>query len=176
MFKGVSYLKLNQILLALTAFVLFIAFRYSLLPTWRVYDELQRLESQTESGKAGNYSGMNNSYAEKEKNNLIREFSQSGARTILLDSISAFTGRTGILLKEMPEPRMISDTGFLVQQNNFLIEGRFSDLLQLLYLLEYKMNIGKISSVRFYTPSTSEEKGSLLANITIQNMIHETTH
>jgi hypothetical protein len=93
----------------------------------------------------------------------------------LLDIISHYCAESKISLISYPEPITIHENGFSNEINVFTVQGDFKKLLMLLYILEQKDKIGKVSSADFKTSKNYEtKKFELTCTIYIQTFKKET--
>jgi hypothetical protein len=100
----------------------------------------------------------------KETNN--RELQQS-----LLGIITRYCKDNNLILDDFPKPELSRDGGVTLETNTFIIEGAFNKLLQLEYLFEQKLKIGKIASVHYKAKRNYDtKKYTLTVTIFIQNI------
>jgi hypothetical protein len=89
----------------------------------------------------------------------------------LLEIVTDYCKTTGSILREFPEEIETVKGNYIVRTNRLIIEGDFSQLLSLVYTLEQKVNIGKVSSVNYSSRKEPRTKQmTLTATIYLQNI------
>jgi len=97
--------------------------------------------------------------------------SESPAREELLGLLTDYCQRSGVVLREFPQTVIKQDKDLLVETNTFTIEGPYTRLLKLVYELEQKKKIGKVSSVTYQAKKDNTTKRLVLtATIYLQNI------
>jgi len=103
----------------------------------------------------------------KENNN--KELQQS-----LLGIITRYCKDNSLILDDFPKPELSKSGGVTLETNTFIIEGAFNKLLQLEYLFEQKLKIGKIVSVHYKVKRNYDaKKFTLTVTMFIQNIKSE---
>jgi hypothetical protein len=89
----------------------------------------------------------------------------------LLEVITNYCQKNGAVLREFPR-NVTSDKGDLqIETNLFVVQGDFSTLLNLVYLLEQEKNIGRVASVLYQLQKDVRSKEmALTATIYLQNV------
>lgn len=150
-FKHISYKKKNRALAIGSILFAFAAYNISLVPTIDLYKECNTLESSL------------NEMQDIDKNMLIikRQLgnmdAQSGTKTsvntnireALLGTLTSYCQSSNVLLKDFPKTNVSQEGDYKIETNVFVVEGAFTKLLKLIYLLEQKNRIGKIASTKF---------------------------
>ena len=97
--------------------------------------------------------------------------SAQNTHDVLLSSLSRYCKENNTTLKRFSEPTFNNQGEFEIQTNSFTAQGSFSNLLRLIYLLEQKQRVGKISSVSFETSKDiNTQKTLLTANVYLQTI------
>ncbi len=89
----------------------------------------------------------------------------------LLEIISNYCSLNNVILREFPTPIILNEQEFSVETNVVVVDGSFSNILNLIYLLEQKKKTGKISSLQFNSKKNFKTKQlGLSASLYIQNV------
>ncbi|MCH8903115.1 MAG: hypothetical protein IIA45_04285 [Bacteroidetes bacterium] len=67
----------------------------------------------------------------------------------LLDLVSSFCKNKGILLKEFPLATIHKRGGYNLESSKIIVEGSYTQIVELVYELERKIRAGKIASLHF---------------------------
>ena len=175
MWKLLTYRKKNQILwIGGAALVLFIYF-FTISDTLDLISETNALEERTQQSAdmPGTVVILKSQIAEIEK---LMGASRDSGKTFqneLLDVVSAYCKESGIVLKEFPAPVVHRDHSYRVETSMFTIEGHFTGLVKLVYLLEQVKRIGRVASVEFVKGKNQAKKPVLWAIIYVQNISKE---
>lgn len=175
MFKELTYKKKNRwlvvgaILLAMIVYSLFLFIKRTAMSI----SECKELEKRT--ALAANAPMQ----IEKIQSELMTlnsvigsdQRSESPAREELLGLLTDYCQRSGVVLREFPQTVIKQDKDLLVETNIFTIEGQYTKLLKLVYELEQKKKIGKVSSVTYQAKKDNTTKRLVLtATIYLQNI------
>lgn len=96
---------------------------------------------------------------------------ETPVREDLLSLLTNFGQNHSIVLREFPPTLFKQDNDLLVETNMFTVEGSFTKLLALVYELEQKKKIGKVSSVIYQTKKDNATNRLVLtATIYLQNI------
>ncbi len=96
---------------------------------------------------------------------------ETPVREDLLSLLTNFGQNHSIVLREFPPTLVKQDNDLLVETNMFTVEGSYTKLLALVYELEQKKKIGKVSSVIYQTKKDNATKRLVLtATIYLQNI------
>ena len=89
----------------------------------------------------------------------------------LLGIVTDYCQKTNSILREFPKSISTKEKGVLIETNVFVLEGEFTKLLRLIYVLEQKNKLGKIVSVKFRTKKDFQTKNiCLISAVYLQNM------
>jgi hypothetical protein len=80
----------------------------------------------------------------------------------LLEVVSYFCQKNNLLLKKFPNEEFYEEKEFIVGTTEMKIEGNFINLLKLLYLLEQKEAVGRVSSSSFDMVFDNKRKKNVL--------------
>jgi hypothetical protein len=90
---------------------------------------------------------------------------------LILSLVTNYNQTHGTVLKEFPKTNLAKENDFLIETNVFTAQGEFSNLLDLVYLIEQKQKIGKIASVDFLLKKDNQNHTTnLLATLFVQNI------
>lgn len=73
------------------------------------------------------------------------------SRQLLLEKTTNYCQENEVILKEFSQPFIVIRDKYLIETNTLILNGRFSKLLNFVYLLEKTNQSEKVSSVRFST-------------------------
>lgn len=89
----------------------------------------------------------------------------------LLGLITNYCQKNKAVLREFPETVIFNKENLLVETNQLVIAGNFSTLLNFVYLLEQKSNLGKVTSTHYQLKKDIKSKEMVLtATIYLQNV------
>lgn len=80
----------------------------------------------------------------------------------LLEVVSNFCQKNNLLLKEFPYEKYHEEKEFVIGTTELKVEGAFVNLLKLVYLLEQKEAVGRVSSSSFDTVFDNKRKKKVL--------------
>lgn len=173
MFKNLTYKKKNILLMIVAVLALYLIYVLGIKKTFVAYSEYIKAQSQIEL--AANAPIM---AAQLEKQLLqidskIGKQNMNGQNTgqALLELITNYCQKNHALLLEFPETIDTKQGNLLIETNVIVVEGNFSSLINLVYLLEQKNKLGKIASVRYQLKKDIKTKEmALKAAIYLQNI------
>lgn len=173
MFKNLTYKKKNQLLIIASVLILYLIYAFAISKTIASYDEYNKAKSQIEL--AANAPTMT---AQLEKQ-LLQMDSKIGKQNLngqnteqaLLELITNYCQNNHAVLREFPETTVAKQGDLFIETNLFVVEGEFSSLINLVYILEQKNKLGKIASVRYQLKRDFKTKDmALTAAIYLQNV------
>lgn len=173
MFKELTYLRKNQLLIA--AFVILLLLVYSLAIKKTIHESKQVADAEKKIELAVNAPLMA-AQLQKElmlMNEKIGDKNLKGQNTAqtLLELVTNYCKNNRAVLREFPETNTSDQEGLRIETNRFVVEGNFSTLLNLVYLLEQKNKLGKISSVVYQLKKDFKTKNKvLIATVYLQNV------
>ena len=173
MFKNLTYKKKNQLLLAAVLVIAYLIYVLAISKTTAAFHDYKNLQKNVELVK--NAQVMANQL-EKE---LLQIDSRIGNNNInglqteqaLLELLSNYCKSNKATLREFPASTNFAQGDLLIETNKFVVEGDFSTLLKLVYLLEQKNKLGKVTSVRYqYKKDVITRNMALTATVYLQNI------
>lgn len=173
MLKDLSYKKKNQFLLIGTILFFFIAYYMAFGKTISLFLECNSMKKQLSglSGAPGRATALQQKLSELDQRLGGKQLSDTNTQQVLLNVITNYCQSSKIVLREFPKAITKQEKDYLVETNFFTVEGGFSKLLNLVYLLEQKEKIGRLASVLFQAKEDVRTKVlSLTATIYVQNV------
>ncbi len=96
---------------------------------------------------------------------------QENVNEALLSLITGYCQSKNAVLREFPQTTLTEDGNLSIETNQFTIGGNFFTLINLVYLLEQKYNLGKIAAVNYQLKKDFKTKElQLTATIYLQNI------
>jgi hypothetical protein len=172
-FKDLSYKKKCQYLLGGALLLGVVAYMAAFNNTIRLYMENNVLEAKLErAAKAPSQVLVLESALEAIDDQLsyyIIDTLKNHETT--LEIVSEFCFRNRLILKELPKKEVMEEEDFTIETSILSVEGNYKDLLRLVYELEQKHKIGRLSSVSFRLFKDNHlKKHILVLTIYIQNI------
>ncbi len=175
MLENLSYKKKNKFLLYGGLLLLFLLYALFISDTIELHAVCSSLTGQVQMAqgapeKVRIYEGR---LTEMEKQLGMEQVQakEGEVEQALLSTVANYCQGNGLVLREFPSTEQSAENDFKVQTNVFVVEGGFVKLLKLVYLLEQKQKLGKVSSVDF--SSKKDYKTGLFAltaKVYIQNV------
>ncbi len=173
MFNNLTYKKKNQLLIIATVVVVLLVYYIAVKETIHAYSEY------TDSNKKMEVAANAPALVVKLKNELSRIDVKSGSQQkkeqntaeALLSLITEYCQNNNAVLRDFPETSIATQGDLLIETNRFVVAGNFTTLINLVYLLEQKNKLGKISSVKYQLKKDFKTKEMVLtATIFLQNI------
>ena len=99
-----------------------------------------------------------------------RENSLSSEQNIL-ELVTKICQDSKMTLMQFPKTNKTQKGDFLVETNQFVVEGSFANLVLLVYQIEQKNKVGRVASIQYELKKNNETKKQyLIATIFIQNI------
>lgn len=102
----------------------------------------------------------------EKKAGLSQKLGSLSHQQYLLEIITHYANQNNCVVRNIPTTNIANENGFAIETLVFKIEGNFKNLLQLVYLLEQKYQVGKIGSVEFNT-QTDQKTGRRSLDLTL---------
>jgi len=173
MLKNLSYKKKNKLLLAAIILALLFVYSFTIKKTILLISEVNDTGMKAEKAKDA---PARSALLKKEINRIdSRIGSQSGrvdeAQESLLELVTGYCRANNAVLREFPEATEARKGSFIIATNRFEVEGNFSVLLALVYMLEQQHGPGKVASVVYALKKNTKTKDmALTATIYLQNI------
>ncbi|MBL7884741.1 MAG: hypothetical protein JNL69_11775 [Bacteroidia bacterium] len=171
--KNLSYKKKNQLLLLIAVSMMLIIYNFAIKRTIEVIKSVNAGSEQLEIASNAPQA------AEQLKKELKLIDSKIGTlnpkelnnEQALLELVTEYCQSQKAILREFPKTTIHEQGELIIETNNFLVQGNFNTLLNLVYILEQKSKLGKISSVKYQLKKDFKSKEMILtASIYIQKI------
>jgi hypothetical protein len=171
--KNLTYRQKNKYILGAAFVFLVIAYVTAFSKTIGLYQKNQQLKAKIERAENAPQvvaSLKNTLHSLNGKlDHYLTDTSKNHVNT--LEVVSEFCLHRNLILKDLPRKTVVEEKDFTIETSEINVEGRFSDLLRLVYELEIKHKLGRLSSVSFKTYKDNQRKKVVLfLNIYIQNI------
>ena len=173
MFENLSYKRKNRLLFGAAGLFLFLSYWMAFKSTFTLCSEVRDLEAQIELANDApqKVAILQSRLAELDMLPGIKQNADTSIQQELLGIVTGYCKGSGIVLREFPRTLVSEEGEYRVETNVFTVEGGFSKLLQLVYLLEQKNRLGKIASVQYNAKKDVRTKMlSLTASVYVQNI------
>jgi len=171
--QNISYKQKNVFLLIGFFLILFILWFAVFKNTFVMYNECASFEKQLQVAEMAPQKNKELSIQLVDLDKKLKSQQQvdTNIQQAILSVIAPFSRENNLVLREFPQPNITKQNGYHVEINNIEIQGAFTALLKLVYLLETREKIGKIVSVKFHAKNDPKLKSYvLIATIYIQNI------
>ncbi|BDS14298.1 hypothetical protein [Aureispira anguillae] len=156
--------------------VLFVVLAYFLAfgKTWTAYRTTTQLEQRLSNAAQAwkdieTYQHQLNQLS-KEQNN--QHFTPNN----LFQKVTGFCQENKLGIKGMSEPTVYQQEDMVILQNAIRVEGTFIPMVELLYTLEQKEQLGRVVSAEFeLTKNYQSRKKELIGTIYLQNIQHQSS-
>ena len=168
-----TFKKKNQLLIVVAFLLVFLVYNFALKKTMLAHSDCATAEEQILIAK--NAPAMA-SQLEKELLQMDAKIGTDSVKTKnsgqeLLGLVTNYCQNNQAVLREFPETIITAQEKLTVETNLFIVEGSFSSLISLVYLLEQKAKLGKVSSVHYQLKKDLKSKEMVLtATIYLQNV------
>lgn len=166
-FKSLPYKKKNLYLLGGTLFFLVVMYFYAFKKTFDLYSKNKELKGRIERAENApeNIQVLEKKlhYLNSRLNHYLIDSTKSQER--VLEVVSGFCFKNHLTLKEFPQTDVLDQEDYLIETNRIVAEGDFINLIKLVYELEQKNKLGRLSSVKFDTYMDHKRKKQVLSVI-----------
>ena len=108
---------------------------------------------------------------ESYNSSIEKSFSQMPVQVFILDYVAEYCKNNNIIIKDFPKTHVYKNQDYSIETNRILLSGGFNSILRLIYNIEQKYHVGKISSVKFYKAYNNKTKiNELFSDIYIQTI------
>ena len=173
MLRQLTYKRKNQLLIAVALLTAYLMYTMAVKKTLLAYSQFN--ESKEQIALAVNAPSKTKQLEQEltQINQRIGTQNINGKNTeqALLDLITNYCQSNHLTLREFPEAKLVKQNDLLIETNQFVVEGAFSPLLKMVYLLEQKTKLGKIAGVRYQLKKDIQTKEmALTATVYLQNI------
>jgi type II secretory pathway component PulM len=164
-----NYKQKYQLLLGGIALFLVIAYWLAFGKTWTAYQTTNQLQQQLSS--AGQAWQQIEGYQRQLKQLESEQNNQFFTQNYLFQKVTTFCQENKLAIQEMPESMVYEQQDVEILHNPIKVEGTFVPIVQLLYNLEQKQQLGRIVSVEFNLGKNYQSRQTeLTASIQLQNI------
>lgn len=164
MINNLTYRQKNKYLVYGFGAALLIVYLLAISKTITLWKENSLLQNNlvTQHAAKKKYSDIKNR-SEEINAQITKYFTDSISHDeLLLKTISELCHQEKVLLKDMPLIEKSKEGNYYIFTNRVTLEGNYKGLLQVLYQLETKHNIGRIASANFKTYTDHKKKKEIL--------------
>lgn len=168
-----SYQQKNKVLAIGGVVFLFIVYQLAISKSFELYSQNSLLEEKLTAAKMSYKSKEELDTKEAKLDGHLSSFfvDSLSHQEYLLETISTYCHQHKILIKEIPARTEYREDNFEVGTHRIVLEGSFISLLKMVYLLEQKSKMGRVSSVSFSLKYDTKRKREVLSLILyIQNI------
>ena len=173
MLKNLTYKKKNKLIIIVAVLALYLIYAFAIKKTMASHSEYTKAESQIELAVSAPLMAAQLEKQLLQMDSKIGKQNKNGQNTeqALLELITNYCQNNHSVLREFPETTVAQQGNLFIETNLFVVEGDFSSLINLVYLLEQKNKLGKIASVRYQLKKDFKTKEmALTAIIYLQNV------
>jgi len=164
-----NYKQKYQLLLGGIGLFLIIAYYLAFGKTWAAYQISNQLQEQLSS--AGQAWQQIEGYERQLKQLESEQNNQFFTQNYLFQKVTTFCQENKLAIQEMPESIVYEQQDVEILHNPIKVEGTFVSMVQLLYHLEQKEQLGRIVFVEFNLEKNYQSRQpELTANIHLQNI------
>lgn len=172
MFKNITYKKKNKLLLIGVVLLIIVLYNFAFKKTILAYSDCKNAENQI--AIAANAPMM----VAQLKKQLLRIEETIGtnetnnkSEQALLELVTNYCQSNSAVLNEFPKSTFANQGDLIIETNRFVIQGNFSTLIKLVYLLEQKEKMGQLASVHYQLKKDIiTKKNALFVTIYLQKV------
>lgn len=178
MFKNLTYKKKNQLLLVVILLVLLMVYSLAIKKTINIHNTYSEAEKKIVLAASA---PMLAAQLEKELLQIDIKLGNENPKKqntsdALLELTTNYCQNNHAVLREFPKTTITEAGDMTIETNQFVVEGNFSTLINLVYILEQKNKLGKVASVKYQLKKDFKTKEMVLtATIYLQNVKKKTT-
>ena len=174
MFKQITYKRKFQILLLVSLLFTVLIYQFALVKTVLLYKQNSDFDKKLKEASAAPPRIKSLQRQLESLDYLSQErVADTGisVHDLLLGFLSNYCKDTKTILKNYPETLITHQGEYEVQIHTITIQGSFIKMLQLVYSLEQKVKIGKVSSLNFQVKKDMDShRDVLISNVYLQNI------
>jgi hypothetical protein len=173
LFATLSFKQKNKYLAIGAGVFAVIVYSFAVSHTITEYRQVKELERKVQKAKQspGQMAALENKLAFI--NSKVNAYLIDSTRNqeSILDAVSTFCQKNNLILREFPKTGFEEQKDITIETKVILAEGTYVNLLRLVYELEHKNKVGKLTSVNFNSfMDTKRKKLVLTATIYLQNI------
>ncbi len=163
-----TYRQHNLFLLTVAVFLGIAIYSFSIRRTVSVYQVYQKNKQNIE--KAASAPSDIARY-EKEWTLLQQTRQRAYNREYLLDQLTSFCRAHELLIKSFPQALQQEKNQISIYTNHIELEGKYKDIVKLIFMIEQEQHLASVSSVKFYTLKDRIDKQTYLrAKLVLRNL------
>lgn len=176
MLSQLTYKRKNQLLIAVTLLTAYLMYSLAIKKTVLAFTQYNSSKDQIALAVNAPLKAKLLEQELTQINEKIGNQNINGRNTeqALLDLITHYCQNHNLNLREFPQAQLAKQDDLFIETNQFVVEGGFSSLLNMVYLLEQKQKLGKIAGVRYQLKKDIQTKEmALTATVYLQNIKHK---
>ncbi len=173
MLQNLTYARKNQLLVIAFVMIVFLVYWLAIKKTINEDRQVSEAEKKIQMATSAPFMAGR---LEKElmlMNKKIGNENIKGDNSLqtLLELVTNYCKNNHAVLREFPETNINKQEGLLIETNRFAVEGNFSTLINLVYLLEQKNKLGKVASVTYQLKKDIKTRENILiCTLYLQNV------
>ncbi len=165
MFNKLTYQQRFLTFAGIACFFIVIFFKISVLNSYDQYVELEKTRKEVVLMQAAP-NRLNKLKKEiKTIETILAQRDVNDPQDNLLATISPFCKKHQIAIRKLPRESVVNKSGYQIYTTELIVEGSYTDLVQLAYELEYVKKIGRISGMQFSMERDTRTKRQYLEGI-----------
>lgn len=168
-----TYKRKNQLLLGGFVFFGLLVFVVSIRPTWDLYSRNSYIKADLDAVQRAP-----KTIAQLEKEltfytTILQSFGSNALEReqFILNRVSEVCKKHQVLLTALPASALSTQNNYELETRKIRIRGNFKNMLRVIYELEYKKPVGRISGVKFNLEEERKTKQlQLFTDFYIQNL------
>ena len=172
MFDKYSFKQKNRVLLVIFILLMLASYKRSFILTFLALDEIEQQKQNIEKVKTS-------SFEIKQLTQDIIDLNQTIGKSNLqpdkvqqeiLSIISFYSKKNSVNLESIEETHIYKNVDYSIYSNTLVLEGRFQDLLEVIYQLELNFEYARIINIELYKKKIlSTKKTKLYAKLLFQH-------
>lgn len=171
--QEITYKTKNIILLGLTILFAILTYKIAIKKTIDLQAENKQIENRLKQIEDAPYLLANYKNTLENLNNQLGYVGSKDklSQDKILDIVESFCSQNNSFLSEYSKTILNNNKAFNIETNVIEIDGKYTDIVKLIYELEYKKNISKVNGVFFKKEKNrTTRKMRLTATIYLQNI------
>jgi len=172
MLKQLTYKQKTKALLFGSFLLLALIYTVSIKPTLNLHQEIRMLTSKSAEAKLApvQIKKIKNELNQLQGNTFNLNNNNKEA---LLREITRFCEENNLLIVNLPIASTYKEGNYQVESRELDVQGSFKDILELVYLIEYKKSLGVVSSLSFKTKKDLRTKKKRLTGHMVLRSINQ---
>lgn len=173
MFKTLTYKRKNQLLIAGMIVTFLLVYVFAIKKTIAAYSDYSQAKTKVELAENAPViaAALQKQLMQIDARIGSSDTTHQKTGEPLLELVTNYCQDHQAVLREFPQTIATVQGDMIVETNRFMVEGSFSTLINLVYVLEQKNKLGKITSVKYALQKDFKTKEMLLtATVFLQNV------